>query len=532
MFGFTKSNKKIMQLANFFLQIKIFFSKHLIIKAIVFALFPLCYYLLDFLNYSQAGKIGILGFFIFVSIFYIEAKFSKYYTIIHKFTILIVIVFFAFLSFHFAVRDIFNLEQNNNYLMGIIFGTDSSEAYEFFIQYKYYIIKHLTIFTIITIFYLYFISKKPQIIFNKKTNILFGVFIILTILLHLNPAKRFNPFVYFPYYYLEYKQDIKNTKKLVDSIKTIDKSSLAIISDNKPKTIILVIGESDTWHNWSLYGYGRNTNPMLSKHQNIIRFKNVKSAGLATIDSITKMLTPANKANSSLWKSKHNIINIANLSGYETYWISNHNTDKKGILGAISGSAKHKIWTNKGRDRGESSYDEAIIAPYKEALQSTNSKKFIIVHLLGSHPDYNFRYPDKYKKFTSNDLVAKNLKKQGRSDYAIFFRNSYDNSVLYTDYILNEILKPIKNTTNPTNFIYISDHGQDVAHNSNFSGHNHKSIQQSDVPMLFWSNFRKYPKNDSDYNADNLNHSIIDLLNIKYKDYNNDLSIFKNENSK
>jgi glucan phosphoethanolaminetransferase (alkaline phosphatase superfamily) len=43
-------------------------------------------------------------------------------------------------------------------------------------------------------------------------------------------------------------------------------------------------------------------------------------------------------------------------------------------------------------------------------------------------------------------------------------------------------------------WLYFSDHGQDVSHTSNYSGHNYKAPQQWAVPLLFWSGaYRTFP---------------------------------------
>ena len=56
----------------------------------------------------------------------------------------------------------------------------------------------------------------------------------------------------------------------------------ATITDNKKSVVILVIGESARSQNFSLYGYKKNTNPLLSKTPNLFYFNATASATYTT----------------------------------------------------------------------------------------------------------------------------------------------------------------------------------------------------------------------------------------------------------
>jgi heptose-I-phosphate ethanolaminephosphotransferase len=509
-------------------------------KAIFFIIFPFVFYLLDFLNYSRAGKIAVIGFFMIGLFSSLNQYFSnsRFFHYLYK---LIVIIIFINMSFHAFLRDIFGVEQDSIIVMQTIFGTDINEVKEFLIQYKFYLLKHFTIFLVsLTIYFTITNSKdKEQIDYKslRKTVIIFAIFFLL---IHLNPTlRRSNPFVYFPYYYIKWEKTIALTRQLDSQIKNKLNSSLLstmhYTGNNRKKTVVFVIGESDTKHNWSLYGYQRETNPKMRKLQNeLLIFRNIYAAGPNTISSIEKMLTPATRKEPDLWKRMPDILLMAKQAGYKTYWISNHTTDTRGVINIFASHADEFILTNKGKSRGEGSYDEEVILPYKKALDDNYDRKFIIVHLLGSHPAYDFRYPKKYSRFTYifDDDVISNLKNKGISSWALIFRNLYDNTILYSDTIRYQLLTLLKNSkeNNHSSWLYLSDHGQDVCHHSNYSGHNFKAKEQWEIPMIFWSSEKQYDKNITNYfySADFIDHALLGLMDIEGDYYNPYLDIFSN----
>jgi heptose-I-phosphate ethanolaminephosphotransferase len=142
---------------------------------------------------------------------------------------------------------------------------------------------------------------------------------------------------------------------------------------------------------------------------------------------------------------------------------------------------------NKGGSRGESAYDEIVLPSFEAALRDPAPRKFIILHLLNGHPAYHFRYPDAFAKFNdADDAVVKSLKASGRNAWAINMRNHYDNAVLYTDHVLKRSLDLCRASGQRLAWIFVPDHGQDAAHNSNFAGHNFRARSQYEILMIFW----------------------------------------------
>ncbi len=82
-------------------------------------------------------------------------------------------------------------------------------------------------------------------------------------------------------------------------------------------------------------------------------------------------------------------------------------------------------------------FDEKLLPFYDQALADTASKKLIVLHLYGSHPEFEKRYP-----------ASANV-----------FANSYDNSIYYTDSILQKVIAKLSTNKHMAAMIYLSDHG-------------------------------------------------------------------------
>jgi heptose-I-phosphate ethanolaminephosphotransferase len=524
---------------------------HPVFKGLLFAAIPFACYILGMLNYSQAGKNAILGFFILTMLFYWKEVFQNRKKTISALIALASMIILLFMSFQMATRDIFSVQQDDMVVIESIFNTNPSETKEFFMQYGRQILKYLILFVVVSFAFLYLTLKEKKQksrqpgTGNRKQVVACCVFTVLAIVVHLNPTmRRANPLFYFPINYSEWKNDLIETKKLMKELESnikLDSSSVKYDSTDTKRTLVWVIGESDTRNNWGLYGYKRQTTPNLSRHKELLAFNNIISADRATTGSLSKMLTPATMSEPDLWKKKPDILSIAKAAGYKVFWLSNHGSDKRGMYSVFTSHADKIVLTNMGTSRGESSLDKELFVPYSEALDDKAEKKLIIVHILGAHPAYNYRYPKEYSKFniSTDDAVTKELTDKGRSKIAIVFRNQYDNAILYQDFILSTLLEKLQEKKLPNSaWLYISDHGQDVSHNTDFSGHNYLAKEMWEVPMLFWSskNFLEHsriPPLSTPYQADVINHTILGLLDISgiYYDSSQDIFNAKPENN-
>ncbi len=236
---------------------------------------------------------------------------------------------------------------------------------------------------------------------------------------------------------------------------------------------VLVVGESATRDHMSAYGYNRQTTPWLDQlknNANTIIFSNAYSNHTHTVPTLSYALSSLNQYQNIEFDEAYSIIEVAKAAGFETYWISNQPKDSVFLtpISVISSTADKQIWlnSNTGDKISASYYDEKVV----EALQNlkTNDKILVVVHLMGSHGAYRDRYPQKF-----------NLFKKGASKHV----DAYDNSILYTDYVLQKIDETMQQNPYFMALIYLSDHGDDA---DNKLGHESSrfSYPMARIPFL------------------------------------------------
>lgn len=235
---------------------------------------------------------------------------------------------------------------------------------------------------------------------------------------------------------------------------------IRIAESDMPDNIVLILGESFSKSHSSMYGYEKETNPCLTAmaHDSLlISYSNVVAPATHTIDCVKSIMSTykLEYKDSVNWYECTTLPNIMKHCGYTTYWISNQSPS--GVFDNIATRYSELCDSvyfvgNTMKGLGKSDFDEEVIAPLRQGIVG-DSKNFIIVQLMGSHLDYKNRYPDKWDVFQENDYP--NLKDYKKNTIA-----SYDNSILYNDYVVSEILNCFESTE--TIALYFSDHGQDL----------------------------------------------------------------------
>lgn len=505
-----------------------------LLKGLAFCLLPLSYYLLGMFNYSQAGKASLLGFFTLGTLFCWREVLG-----VRRFLSVAVglstVLLTAGIVFQVSIRQIFGVQQDDVLVVQAILNTNLEEARGFFSQYMRYIAGHLvsSLVFLAAYWWLFVVTGRDRTHHRptgrRRTTIIMALIMsFLLVTIHSNSSlRKANPLLYFHYNYQKMSKEIEYArqlrKELAQGIASPVLSSMHLKPAFDKNTVVLVIGESDTRNNWSLYGYGRETNPELEKlRAQLLIFDDVVAADGSTIASVTRMLTAATSRNPDIWKSSPTIMATARHLGYKVFWIANQGSENRGVVPVLAAQADTTIFTNRGMDRGESSFDEVLLAPYESALADPAARKLIIVQLLGAHPAYNFRYPEAFGIFEKqfDDPVALQLKEAGRAPWSILLRNMYDSALLYQDHILAKLLSSlIKRHGEDASWLYIADHGQDVAHNSDYSGHNFMVKEQWEVPLLVWRSEGNTVGTEArdrlvqrPYQADFLDHTIFGLL--------------------
>ena len=306
-----------------------------------------------------------------------------------------------------------------------------------------------------------------------------------------------------------------------------------------PKLMVLVVGETARAENFSLNGYSKNTNPKLSQ-QDILNFSRVSSCGTATAVSVPCMFSgmPRKEYEERLASHREGLLDIAQRAGYQVTWIDN-NSGCKGTCDRVNQFKIPEPLQQKWC-KDKECFDDILIDSFKAYLatipQDDNRPRLIVLHQMGSHgPAYYKRVPAQFKVFKPTcDTNAI----QGCSREALL--NTYDNTLLYTDYVLDSLIETLKNTTKyQTALWYLSDHGESTGESGMYLHGAPYAIaptQQTHIPMLMWFStvWQHQAKQQikclaqqgrQELSQDNLFPTMLSLLDVKSKviDPNNDM---------
>ena len=293
----------------------------------------------------------------------------------------------------------------------------------------------------------------------------------------------------------------------------------AIIKDEEKSVVVLVIGESARGENFSLNGYQKETNPLLSKIDNVYSYK-AESCATYTTAGIKCILEYKNTGKlfeilpNYLFRNDVEVIWRTTNWGEPTVKIKNY--QKKGDL--------KKLCKGEGCE-----YDEVLLSDLKEqVLASEKNKILVVLHASTSHgPTYYKKYPQQFEKFNP---VCESVELANCTQEELI--NAYDNTIVYTDYILAKLIADLKQLKEyNSSMIYISDHGESLGENNLYLHGMPASIapkEQLDIPFIVWvSDDSKELKDNKILSQHNVFHSVLDFLRIESPIYDEGMSVFK-----
>lgn len=299
----------------------------------------------------------------------------------------------------------------------------------------------------------------------------------------------------------------------------------------EPQIVVMVIGESSRFDRWSLNGYARKTNPLLSNEQNLVTLSDVVTSVSATRLSVPVLLSrkPATQSLKDGFSEK-SFLTAFKEAGFKTYWISNQMSSGQfdTPVSVFAKEANIIQFMNLGGFTNASNFDQILLDPLQSAIRDPSLKKLIVLHTLGNHWNYSHRHPKNFDKwqpslFGVDKPVYTDLKIKPR------LNNSYDNSILYTDWFLAQVIGLLKVSNQMTSLLYVADHGQTLYDgNCNLAFHGHNTQYEFHVPSFVWysdlyqtanldkiKSLRKNRK--ARLSTENVFHSLLDLADIRYQ---------------
>ena len=257
-----------------------------------------------------------------------------------------------------------------------------------------------------------------------------------------------------------------------------------------PKLMVLVVGETARAESFALNGYHKNTNPELSKQAGVVNYNQVSSCGTATAVSVPCMFSGMTRVeyDEQLASHREGLLDIAQRAGYKVTWIDN-NSGCKGTCNRVEQYTIPESLKQKWCKDGEC-LDGILVDSLKQYMSTIakddHSPRLIVLHQVGSHgPAYYKRAPKAFQIF--HPTCDTNAIQGCTRDELL---NSYDNSIVYTDHVLNQVIEVLKTQTQyRTGFWYLSDHGESTGEHGMYLHGAPYSIapsQQTHVPMMMW----------------------------------------------
>lgn len=388
--------------------------------------------------------------------------------------------------------------------------------------------------TIVTALFLYGYSKFHFNIKLKRIKIAL-IIILSPILLILYFSRPVMPYAFF------YAINMYNKYQTIIHQPRTDISTLPSSFDEKKNndlTVVFIIGEAARADHFSINGYARKTSPNLEKLQ-VISLPHIDSIHGVTNKVVPLMMTRATKQNEDIMYKETSFVSLFNKHGFSTAWISNQDLIDNSYSNIASfaneSSIKKQIIWNKKDNKDFSVTNAAILdenmLPELDELLKIKNRKLIVLHCMGSHWEFHKHYPATFIKFTPI-CTTSNVSRCNREELV----NNYDNSILYADYFISEVIKRVMNKN--AIVIYCSDHGEFLGEDG-YYGHI-PGIQRKEItnPAMFvWMSDEYKKRNPEKYSnlLQNMNkhlpiyilfHSVLDAASIQSKAADNSLSIF------
>ncbi len=340
--------------------------------------------------------------------------------------------------------------------------------------------------------------------------------------------------------YLHYREQLANMQELLDqNDKVPPLQNLKDAYADQPSTLVLVIGESTNRQHMSLYGYGRSTTPRLDAiRDQLVVFNNVVSPRPYTIETLQQVLTFADQENPDLYLTKPSLMNMMKQAGYKTYWITNQQTMTKRntMLTNFARQTDEQVYLNNSRAQNSREYDGNVFEPFQRILKEPGERKLVIIHLLGTHMKYEYRYPPEYERFKDRSGTAEWVENSQLE--AI---NSYDNAVLYNDFVVSSLIGTLAKTQPNGMLVYFADHGEDVfdspGHQKLGRNEGRPTVPMYTVPFILWQSEKwraSHPmvikgKLDRRYSTSHFIHTWSDLVGLSYDGFDSTKSLISKD---
>jgi glucan phosphoethanolaminetransferase (alkaline phosphatase superfamily) len=256
---------------------------------------------------------------------------------------------------------------------------------------------------------------------------------------------------------------------------------------------VLIIGESARRASWSAYGYSRPTTPELDALGSEVLFLRDASADANLTEwAVPILLTGIPPESYMHSRISGNLVDLAKEAGYSTAWLVNQDITISMSVGVNPDRLEYPPDFNSDIN-GRHALDEALLPAYRREIARGGAPRFIGIHMMGSHWEYYRRYPARFGRFGTHEetgaLTTISVFVSGRSNESAVV-DAYDNSVLYTDWFLRQVIEQTRQLTVPASITFIADHGEDLQLLDGEAGHGEPYYTRHafEIPAFVWVN--------------------------------------------
>ncbi|WP_051252640.1 phosphoethanolamine transferase [Ferrimonas kyonanensis] len=317
-----------------------------------------------------------------------------------------------------------------------------------------------------------------------------------------------------------------------------DASQSPLAADDKPTLMVIVVGETARSMNLAYNGYSRPTTPF-TQDKNLISMKRVSSCGTATAVSVPCLFSPQTRSgfDGKRARNQSNLMDIFGYAGIDSVWKDNDG-GSKGVAKRMSylpvDPSAHPQFCEGGV-----CVDEVLLEDFDTQIDAMQGNRVVVLHLIGSHgPTYYQRYPQSMAAFTPA-CNSNNIETCTEQELV----NVYDNTIRYTDYVLNQTIKRLQGMSDryKTALVYLSDHGESLGENGLYLHgfpYGLAPKQQTTVPWLMWFSdaFSRDKGIDrqclvkkgeqAELSHDNFFHSMLGIMDVHTSLYQPQLDLF------
>ena len=427
----------------------------------------------------------------------------------------------AILSFYRYTMD-FSL---NTMMLDIVFQNDLKVSAD---MVTWEVLLWVIAFTIMGIF-LAKIKKSYTVQYQKKTTYVILALSVTSFFILLAPSGRFARPVTERIPFNVYAVTKKYIEEHHEIAKERSRKCHTVVAPTDSLTVVVIIGEALRPQNMSINGYYRKTTPNLEALR-VNSFDHIYSEYVYTNRSVPHILTPADSTHTDYAYTERSFIDVFNAAKFSTTFIANQDAEIPYVYFMEEANTYIKANTSKTVYNFEKWLDEDILPYYNQTLKKDSIQSLIVLHCIGSHWWYNSHYSNNFEIFkpTMTSRIVSNCD-------SMEIVNSYDNTVCYTDYFLQQIIQPLvdKNAV----VIFLSDHGEALGENGQWLHASNSEVMHKTAAFVWMSNLYKqkfsYKATQCEqnrhkrYRTDFLYHSVIDAAHIKTDILDTTLSIFR-----